>query len=159
MDAGPEGQTTPFAGAVTSVNFVNGRADSEMSPREPLLPSTARKSTAGFGHLVPPRMATSLRSISLPRGDELDVMDERTRLLRKAASGVYARRWYILLVACAISALEGMVFNTWGPITGPAKMAFGWSDGNIALLANWGNMGYLISALPLSWLLDEKGKL
>lgn len=35
--------------------------------------------------------------------------------------------------------------------------AFHWSDGTIALLANWGPICYLIAVFPSSWLLDIKG--
>ena len=98
------------------------------------------------------------RSVTLPHGNRLYEVDERTRLLRKAASGVYTRRWYILVVFCFINIVGSLVFNTWGPITAPAKLSFGWSTGQIALLANWGCIGYLVAALPCSWLLDNKGK-
>jgi hypothetical protein len=72
---------------------------------------------------------------------------------------VYHRRWYILIVFSLIAGLQGCVWNTWGPITGSAKAVYGWSDGTIALLENWGPITYILSFVLFSWLLDIKGKI
>ena len=53
--------------------------------------------------------------------------------------------------------MQAAVWNTWGPITGSAEDVFGWSDGTIALLENWGPIAYIISFLVFSWLMDIKG--
>jgi len=50
------------------------------------------------------------------------------------------------------------VWNTWGPITQSAKAVFHWSDGEIGMLANWGNIAYIITVFPACYLMDEKGK-
>ena len=34
---------------------------------------------------------------------------------------------------------------------------YGWSDGEIALLANWGPICYLIAFIPAAYALDFKG--
>lgn len=70
---------------------------------------------------------------------------------------VYHRRWYILVVFSLIAGVQAAVWNTWGPITGSAEDVFGWSDGTIALLENWGPIAYIISFLLFSWLMDIKG--
>ncbi|KAM7447983.1 Solute carrier 49 member 4 [Porites harrisoni] len=70
---------------------------------------------------------------------------------------VYHRRWYILVVFSLIAGVQAAVWNTWGPITGSAEDVFGWSDGTIALLENWGPIAYIISFLVFSWLMDIKG--
>ncbi|EDO48894.1 predicted protein, partial [Nematostella vectensis] len=70
---------------------------------------------------------------------------------------VYGRRWYILVVFSLIAGLQGCVWNTWGPITGSAGAVYGWSDGTIALLENWGPITYILSFILFSWLLDVKG--
>lgn len=71
---------------------------------------------------------------------------------------VYHRRWYILVVFSLIAGLQGCVWNTWGPITGSAEAVYGWTDGTIALLENWGPITYILSFVLFSWLMDVKGK-
>jgi len=71
---------------------------------------------------------------------------------------VYHRRWYILIIFSLIAGLQGCVWNTWGPITGSAEAVYGWSNGTIALLENWGPITYILSFLLFSWLMDVKGK-
>lgn len=70
---------------------------------------------------------------------------------------VYRRRWYILFVFSICSALNGMKWNTWGPIQGTSQVVFGWSDTTITLMVAWGPIVYIISFLPISWLMDTKG--
>lgn len=70
---------------------------------------------------------------------------------------VYKRRWYILIVFSLIAGVQAAAWNTWGPITGSAEVVFGWTDGTIALLENWGPIAYIVSFLLFSWLLDVKG--
>ena len=71
---------------------------------------------------------------------------------------VYKRRWYILVVFFICSAVNGMKWNTWGPIQGTSQVVFGWSDTTITLLVAWGPIVYIIAFLPVSWLMDAKGK-
>lgn len=52
---------------------------------------------------------------------------------------------------------QGGVWNMWGPIAQSSEFAFGWTDGSIALLSNWGPIAYIPLALPFSWLMDVKG--
>ena len=70
---------------------------------------------------------------------------------------VYHRRWYILVVFSLTAGLQAGVWNTWGPIAGSAEGVFGWSDGSIALLENWGPISFIVSFLLFSWLMDVKG--
>ena len=72
---------------------------------------------------------------------------------------VYKRRWYILTIFSLIAGVQAAAWNTWGPITGSAEDVFGWSDGTIALLENWGPIAYIVSFLFFSWLMDVKGML
>ena len=71
---------------------------------------------------------------------------------------VYRRRWYILFVFSICSALNGMKWNTWGPIQGTSQVVFGWSDTTVTLMVAWGPIVYIISFLPISWLMDTKGE-
>ena len=100
-------------------------------------------------------MADSLLSASQSflssKRDRLDTVTE--------SCGVYHRRWYILAVFSLIAGVQAAAWNTWGPITGSAEDVFGWTDGTIALLENWGPIAYIVSFLIFSWLLDVKGML
>lgn len=99
-------------------------------------------------------MAESLLSASQSflshKRDDVDAVTE--------SCTVYHRRWYILAVFSLIAGVQAAVWNTWGPITGSAEDVFGWTDGTIALLENWGPIAYILSFLIFSWLLDVKGK-
>lgn len=98
-------------------------------------------------------MAESLLSASQSflshKRDDVDAVTE--------SCTVYHRRWYILAVFSLIAGVQAAVWNTWGPITGSAEDVFGWTDGTIALLENWGPIAYILSFLIFSWLLDVKG--
>lgn len=76
---------------------------------------------------------------------------------REGNFNVFRRRWYILFVFFICSALNGMKWNTWGPIQGTSQVVFGWSDTTITLMVAWGPIVYIISFLPISWLMDTKG--
>lgn len=71
---------------------------------------------------------------------------------------VYKRRWYILLVFFMCSTLNGLKWNTWSPIQGTSQVVFGWSDTTITLLVAWGPIVFVVVFLPMSWLMDVKGK-
>ena len=77
---------------------------------------------------------------------------------RKNNFKVYKRRWYILAVFFICSAVNGMKWNTWGPIQGTSQVVFDWSNTTITLLVAWGPIVYIIVFLPVSWLMDVKGK-
>ncbi|KAK7092415.1 hypothetical protein V1264_008160 [Littorina saxatilis] len=70
---------------------------------------------------------------------------------------VYRRRWYVLMVYSLLSATQGGVWNSWGPISATAEDAFGWTDATIALLSNWGPIAFLVSGIVFSWMMDVKG--
>ena len=36
------------------------------------------------------------------------------------------------------------------------QAAYGWSDGTVAMMANWGTIMFVIAALPLSWMIEIK---
>lgn len=70
---------------------------------------------------------------------------------------VYKRRWYVLLVFSFVAMMQGGLWNTWGPIAASSEEAFDWTDGDIALYANWGPIAYLVATFPFAWLIDTKG--
>ncbi|KAF5903851.1 disrupted in renal carcinoma protein 2-like [Clarias magur] len=69
---------------------------------------------------------------------------------------VYGRRWLVLTLFSMLAFLQGMVWNTWGPIQNSAKQAFGFSSTDIAILVIWGPVGF-IPWLLFMWLMDKKG--
>ncbi len=44
------------------------------------------------------------------------------------------------------------MWGTFGPITYAVQLAYDWSDGTIALMANWGGIAYCFSVFPVSYL-------
>lgn len=70
---------------------------------------------------------------------------------------VYKRRWYVLFAYCMLAMTQGGLWNTWGPIAASSEDAFGWSDGDIALLSNWGPISYVLATFIMSWVVDVKG--
>ncbi|XP_067649944.1 solute carrier family 49 member 4-like [Haliotis asinina] len=70
---------------------------------------------------------------------------------------IYKRRWYILALFSLMAGLQAGVWNQWGPIARTTERMYGWTDSDIALLANWGPIMFLPSCLAWSWLLDTKG--
>ena len=65
--------------------------------------------------------------------------EEETDTLSKGSPGrVYKRRWYVLIVYCSVGFANYIAWNTWDPIQKSAKYVFGWNNGIISLLADWG---------------------
>ena len=71
---------------------------------------------------------------------------------------LYYRRFYLLLLFALNGFIQGAIWNTWGPLTESTDIAFGWDDATIALMSNWGPIGYIIATPLFSWLMDVKGK-
>ncbi|XP_064594848.1 solute carrier family 49 member 4-like isoform X2 [Liolophura sinensis] len=87
------------------------------------------------------------------------VSEERSVPVRSLEVKVYKRRFYILFMFSMSTLAQAAVWNTWGPVSQSAKQVFGWTDGDIALLANWGPISFIISLYPFSWIMDVKGPL
>uniref|UniRef100_A0A8C1HJK3 Solute carrier family 49 member 4 n=1 Tax=Cyprinus carpio carpio TaxID=630221 RepID=A0A8C1HJK3_CYPCA len=71
-------------------------------------------------------------------------------------SRVYGRRWFVLTMFSLLGFMQGLVWNTWGPIQISAKHVFEFSSTDIAVLVMWGPVGYLPWLLFMS-LMDKKG--
>ncbi|NWI78824.1 DIRC2 protein, partial [Dryoscopus gambensis] len=69
---------------------------------------------------------------------------------------VYGRRWLVLLLFSLLGFAQGLVWNTWGPIQNSARLAFGFSGWDIALLVFWGPIGFA-PCFFFMWLMDKKG--
>ncbi|OWF43789.1 disrupted in renal carcinoma protein 2 homolog [Mizuhopecten yessoensis] len=70
---------------------------------------------------------------------------------------VYRRRWYILAVYSLVTFTQAALWNTWGPIAVSCQKVFGWNDTILALLPNWGPIGFLLSEWMFSWSMDVHG--
>jgi len=84
---------------------------------------------------------------------------DRTSHVTNSHLQVFKRRWYILLLFSLVYVMQSTIWNTWGPLAQSAKIAFGWSLDEIALLTNWGCIMYVSSMVFFSWLMDVKGML
>ncbi|XP_041056646.1 solute carrier family 49 member 4 isoform X1 [Carcharodon carcharias] len=73
-----------------------------------------------------------------------------------AASRLYRRRWLILAAFSLLGFVQGLLWNSWGPIQNSAKQALGFSTVDITLLVLWGPIGFL-PCFILMWLMDKKG--
>ncbi|XP_026073510.1 solute carrier family 49 member 4 [Carassius auratus] len=71
-------------------------------------------------------------------------------------SRVYGRRWVVLTMFSLLGFMQGLVWNTWGPIQISAKHVFEFTSTDIAVLVMWGPVGYL-PWLLFMWLMDKKG--
>ncbi|XP_056611732.1 solute carrier family 49 member 4 [Triplophysa dalaica] len=71
-------------------------------------------------------------------------------------SRVYGRRWVVLTMFSLLGFMQGLVWNTWGPIQNSAKHVFEFSSTDIAVLVMWGPVGFLPWLLFI-WLMDKKG--
>ncbi|KAM9305775.1 solute carrier family 49 member 4 [Gastrophryne carolinensis] len=80
---------------------------------------------------------------------------ERQPLLGNAPR-VFGRRWLVLLHFSVLGFIQGLVWNSWGPIQASARAVYGFTGLDIALLVLWGPIGFLPCFL-LMWLMDKKG--
>jgi MFS family permease len=69
----------------------------------------------------------------------------------------YPARWWMVGALSLVALMQGGVWNTWSPIAPAMAQLFGWGDGTLALLANWGPISYCIAVFPNSWAMDERG--
>ena len=90
--------------------------------------------------------------------DTTDSQDDSPDHIKHKEVIVYHRRWYILFLFCLVGFTQGGLWNTWGPIADSAEKVFGWTDGTIALMANWGPITYVIGIGFFTWLMDVKGE-
>lgn len=73
-------------------------------------------------------------------------------------SRVYGRRWLVLTLFSLLAFMQGMVWNTWGPIQNSAIHAYDFAKSDIAVLVLWGPVGFT-PWLLFMWLMDKKGEL
>ncbi|RUS90075.1 hypothetical protein EGW08_002188, partial [Elysia chlorotica] len=71
---------------------------------------------------------------------------------------VYKRRWYILILFSLVCFTQGLMWNTFGPISTSSERVFGWGDPTIAWLSALGGLSFLITSFPVYWLMQVKGE-
>ncbi|XP_046338936.2 solute carrier family 49 member 4 homolog [Haliotis rufescens] len=109
------------------------------------------------GHL-PPSEENRVRRAHKISNASPKALDEDTPLLDYRGSiKSYKSRWYVLVVFSYAALLQTGSWNTFGPIAQSAKAVFGWTDANIGMLNNWGNIMNVVFMFPMAWLLDVKG--
>lgn len=69
----------------------------------------------------------------------------------------YAKRWYILGVITSYVTVQYFTWNTFGPIASSVKEVYGWNNSDIAMLANWDTILYVIFALQVCWFVQKTG--
>uniref|UniRef100_A0A8C5LXK6 Solute carrier family 49 member 4 n=1 Tax=Leptobrachium leishanense TaxID=445787 RepID=A0A8C5LXK6_9ANUR len=72
------------------------------------------------------------------------------------APRVFGRRWIVLFLFSVLGFLQGLIWNTWGPIQNSARAAYNFTGLDIALLVLWGPIGFLPCFLFM-WLMDNRG--
>uniref|UniRef100_A0A8C5QM56 Solute carrier family 49 member 4 homolog n=1 Tax=Leptobrachium leishanense TaxID=445787 RepID=A0A8C5QM56_9ANUR len=92
-------------------------------------------------------------------GLEWSSPEERQALLVPAgprSPRVFGRRWIVLFLFSVLGFLQGLIWNTWGPIQNSARAAYNFTGLDIALLVLWGPIGFLPCFLFM-WLMDNRG--
>lgn len=69
---------------------------------------------------------------------------------------VFGRRWLVLGIFSLLGFMQGLVWNSWGPIQNSARRALGFTTPDISLLVLWGPIGFAPCFL-FTWLMDTKG--
>jgi len=125
--------------------------DLDASEKEPLLCDAASYDVSGYNGFDSANAATVDNSLNV--AEITNTPDANSQLK------VYKRRWYIMVLFSLVYMIQSSIWNTWGPLTNSAEVAFGWSLHDIALLTNWGCIMYVSSTVFFSWMMDVKGLL
>lgn len=138
----------------------------ESDERKPLLP---KRQTSNLQHYEVANSHGSINNGAMLTSDGMTVTNSHTITndaseqeeveFKDTLQHVYRRRWYILMLFALMGFMQNISWNTWGPLSQSVKIAFGWTNADVALLTNWGCITYIISAAFYSWLMDVKGML
>ena len=123
--------------------------DLDASEREPLLCDVSRHDVSDSDSFD----STSAATVD----DSLNVAEITNTPDTSSQLKVFKRRWYIVVLFSFVYMTQSSIWNTWGPLTQSAGVAFGWSLNDIALLTNWGCIMYVSSMVFFSWMMDVKG--
>lgn len=67
-------------------------------------------------------------------------------------------RWYLLSVVSLHCCLQNAVWAEFPPIAQSAKLVYDWTDSDINMSLNYGNIGTIVLLLPMIWIVFAKGK-
>ncbi|XP_067935938.1 solute carrier family 49 member 4-like [Watersipora subatra] len=70
---------------------------------------------------------------------------------------VYKRRWYMLVVFCLLAFSQGLLWNTWSPLSGTMDIVFGWEPSFLALSLAVSNISITLFAFPFMYFAETKG--
>ena len=68
-------------------------------------------------------------------------------------SRVGFQRWWVIFVLAATSVLQSLVWNCFSPISKTVKLAYGWTDSDFAWAANFANISFMLTLVPINKLL------
>lgn len=71
---------------------------------------------------------------------------------------VHGVRWYLLSVVSLHCCLQNAVWAEFPPIAQSAKLVYDWTDSDINMSLNYGNIGTIVLLLPMIWIVFAKGK-
>lgn len=70
----------------------------------------------------------------------------------------YKRRWWILFAFCMASLSQSILWNTWSPLLDAVLIAYKWPDSFVAMLPAASDLGYVIFAFPLMYVVETSSK-
>ncbi|OWF43791.1 Disrupted in renal carcinoma protein 2-like [Mizuhopecten yessoensis] len=121
-------------------------------------PQISLKSHVNYNGYFNNGFCTDKDSLKISKKENGQITNEKSLHDKKCEeTHVYKRRWYILFVYCLLTLTQAMLWNTWGPIADSSHEAFGWDDGDTALLTDFGPIAFLLVVFLFSWIVDEKG--
>ena len=69
----------------------------------------------------------------------------------------YGVRWYLLAVVSLHCCLQNAVWAEFPPIAQSAKLVYDWTDSDINMTLNYGNIGAIFLLIPVIWIVFAKG--
>ncbi|CAB4055555.1 DIRC2 [Lepeophtheirus salmonis] len=89
----------------------------------------------------------------------METPNESDPLLQSNSSEtrIYPQRWYIVGVFALFGCLQSCVWSIYGPMDLAIQAAYGWPSSSFAMMTNWGNIFFILTIIPSSWILEKKG--
>ena len=69
----------------------------------------------------------------------------------------YPQRWFVLAIFSLLALLQCLVWNTFGAIAISVKYALGWSNATFAMIANWADLFFILTAIHVSRFISNRG--
>eukprot|EP00096_Caligus_rogercresseyi_P014918 TRINITY_DN7380_c0_g1_i1.p1 TRINITY_DN7380_c0_g1~~TRINITY_DN7380_c0_g1_i1.p1 ORF type:complete len:450 (-),score=101.18 TRINITY_DN7380_c0_g1_i1:185-1534(-) len=70
---------------------------------------------------------------------------------------IYASRWYIVGIFSIFGTIQSWQWSLYAPLNLAVKGSYDWSESSFAMMTNWGNISFIFSIIPMSWILEKKG--